>query len=178
MRKILQILLLLPLFVGFTACGGDEEPNGPDINNVNASADKTFAKLTGSYSATWSESLNDVVYDMTFTPYVAPQNKDIRVSNGGNVNFTKRVRVFGRVNVIQTYVFSSGYTHEQSNKNYLYGIESTVGEPYEIVFFPYTTDNEDFIYGLSSSYYIKSITPNSFDLSMEGKNGIYHQFAK
>lgn len=179
MEKLFKYFLFFALTLCLSACGGDDEPDGPDINNVNSSLDATFAKLNGKYSATWAESLNDVTYDMTFKPYASPRNEDISISDGGNVNFTKRVRIFGRVHFVKTYSFSSGHTSEQTNKEYLYGIESTVGQPYEVVFYPFSSvDDEDFIYGLSSSYHIKSISVNSFELSMGGKDGDYHLFQK
>lgn len=179
MEKLFKFLFIFTLTISLSACGNEDEPDGPDINHVDSSLDGTFGKLNGQYSATWAESLNDVTYNMTFTPYSSPKNQDIRISDGGNVNYTKRVRIFGRVNVIKTYSFSNGHTYEQSNKDYLYGIDSTVGEPYEIIFYPFSSSgNNDYIYGLSSSYYIKNITGNSFDLSMQGKNGDFHLFEK
>lgn len=179
MKKYLKFLFIISIAFCFTSCSSDDEPKGPDVNNVNNSLDSTFAKLSGKYRASWSERFNDISYEMTFTPYSSPEYQDIRISNGGSVNFTKRVRIFGRVNVIQTYLLSSGTSIENSNKSYVYGIESTVGEPYEIVFYPYNSMGEsDIIYGISSSYYIKNISQNSFYLSMLGKNGEYHLFEK
>ena len=177
MANIQKFLLFFVIAICFSACGNDNEPNGPDINNVNSSLDTTFAKLIGKYSSTWSETLNDVTYNLTFTPYTTPKNEDIRISDGGNINYTKKVRIFGRVNLVKTYSFSNGYTYEQENKNYLYGIETTLGEPYEMIFYPFSSIGEDdIIYGLSSSYYIKNISNDSFNLSVGGKNGDYHLF--
>ena len=176
MNKIVKFVFIAILPFCFIACGSDDEPDGPDINNANTSLDGTFAKLNGKYTATWSETLDDVTYNMTFTPYTSPKNQDITVSNGSSVNFTKKVRIFGRVNVVRSYTFSNGATQENSNKNYLYGIETTVGEPYEIVFYPYSSvDNDDMIYGLSTSYKIKDISNQTFNLMIDGE---FHLFEK
>jgi hypothetical protein len=115
---------------------------------------------------------------MTFTPYASPEYKDITISNGTTVNYTKRVRIFGVVHEVKSYIFSNGYTTENSNNEYLYGIDAISKAPYEIIFYNFSTSGSiNLIYGTSQSYYIKSISTDSFELSTS-KDGTYHSFGR
>lgn len=180
MRKIKHLLALLAIFVSAAACSsGSSYYEAPDIDNVDESLDGVIGKMSGRYSATWAETANDVTYVMTYTPYEAPKYMTVRVSNGSSVNFTKKIRVFGRVNVVKKYIYANGSTSNQSDDNYLYGIESTVGEPYQLVYYTFSASaGEDVIYGLPLSCYVKNVTSQEFYLSMMGKEGPFHLFRK
>ena len=177
MKKYLLYLLFMLLIFCLASCGNDKEDE-PDFNLVNNSLDPVIANLNGTFVSSWKTSTHIETYTITFSPYSAPINKDITTSNGSSVNFTTRVRMFGRVNVKIDYTFeSTGYSYEYTNKDYVYGMESTPStEPYKITFYPYSSsDGDDVVYGLSSNYEFKSITASSFEMAV---NTTYHLFKK